>query len=337
MKWMNQYRPKQLLKTGMAVLTSVALLAGLTGCSGNDYDLYQKANDKTEAAKTGVYDLELSVTNEFDTTGMTEEQLKAVNYMKQVVYKGKSTVDENQNALISDSWLNLGGIGFDFTYYSKDDQQYIKYPVLKKYIDLKAMMASAQASPTNGSAGQMPSVSEETQKALSKIWEGLATKDTVKSVEDVIIPTDQGEMKAKHLNIEVSGDAVKSALLESQKLILADPSLKAAIDKQFEKSGVTDKQPITLMTDAMQIEDFMISAYVNADGYLVKDEVKIVMSGLGSEQNSPLKRSTFHMTTVYSQLDQKVNLEFPNITPDQVFQPEELNQEMPSVFKDLIQ
>lgn len=323
------------LKVSAAVLMGVAVIVGATGCSTNAYELYKNAEVKTDAATTGVYDMSFSLENEIDTKGLTEEQLKAVNYMKKIEYKGKSTVDETKDLVISNSWVNLGGIGFDFTYYGKEDKQYIKYPVLKKYIDLKAMMANASLGTNSQALTSMPTISEATKEKLSKIWDTLATKDTVKSMEDVIIPTDQGDMKAKHLTLSVSGDAVKQALIESQKAILADEELKKMIATQMEKMGETQSEETYFMTENMTIEDFEISSYVNADGYLVKDEVRIVMSGFG--ESNMLKSSTFHMTTVYSQLNQKVELEFPNITEDQIFKAEELNQEMPSVFKDLIQ
>lgn len=316
--------------TALTLITATAGL-GLAGCSTNPYELYQKAQDKTDNAQTGVYEVSVSLENQFDTSGLSEEALKAVNYMKQIAYKGRHTVDKSQDALISDAWINLGGIGFDFTYYAKGDQQYVKYPVLKKYIDLKQLMASTNA---EGTMGDMPAISEDTQKQLSGIWGKLATQETVKSLEEVIIPTAQGDMKAKHLTIDVSGEAVKQALLESQAILQKDPAIEKMMAAQLAKAGESPDVTYTMMNDDMTIEDFEISSYIDADGYLVKDEVKINLGGFGS--GNALKTSVFHMTTVYSQLGQPLDLDFPEITPDQVFTSEELNTEMPAVFKDLI-
>lgn len=314
-----------------ALLTAVTALS-LTGCGGSAYDLYKNAELKTDEATTGIYNVDISINNEFDTSQMTEEQLKAVNYMKQVAFKGTNTVDKTQDALISDAWINLGGIGFDFTYYAQGDKQYIKYPVLKKYIDIKQMAATALAG--KGGTSEMPGITKESQEQLFQIWDKLASKDTVKSIEDVIIPTSQGDIKAKHLIIDVDGAVIKQALMDSQKVLLADEQLKKMMAEQMKSAGVTESGQVQFISPDMTIDSFEISSYIDADGYLVKDEVSIVMGNF--DKGSALKSSSFHLATIYSQLNQKVNLQFPTITPDQVFTSEELNKDMPAVFKDLI-
>ncbi len=340
---LNQY--KSTIKKGGAAVLIIGLIAGFSlGCQSNDYEQYIKAEEKTEAAKTSVYDTTIKVESDIDTSQMTEEQLKSINYLKQFEFKGKITQDKNKNALISDAWINLGGIGFDFVYYGNGDSQYIKYPVLKKYIDLQTLIQSTDA--TNNT---LPTLSDSTKKTLGNIWDQLKTKESIRSVGDMIIATDAGDIKAKHMVIDVPGDAIKKAVVDSQKILFLDPNIQKMIQNQMEKiktktieKGSTEEE-IKDLTDTntalfdktFNIESYTISCDIDADGYLVRKGVEIVMSGFGKD--SPLKTMTFHMETVFSSLDQPVTLNFPEIGPDQIFTSEELNQQMPSVFKDLIQ
>ncbi len=315
------------IKIGVIAGTVTLALLTLTGCSASGYDLYQKAELKTSEAKTGVYDIEVRLENQFDTSKMTEEQLKGVNYMKQIAFKGKNTVDQTKNAVISEAWMSIGGIGFDFTYYGNGDESYIKYPVLKKYIKINPNMTA--------SADGKNVISEATQKQLSQIWKQLANKTNVKVAEEILVSTSEGDVKAKHLTVNASNEEVRQAIIDSFNVIKNDQSLQASLQGLASKSGEETVGTLNMDVDALTIESFEISDYVDADGYLVKDEVNIVMSGFG--KNSQLKKTNFHLGTVYSQLDQKVELQFPQISPDQIFSDEELNKEMPAVFKDLIQ
>lgn len=343
---MKKQYSKTLKKISSVILT-IGLIAGLSlGCQTNPYEQYKKAEEKTEAARTGIYDMTLKMESDIDTSQLTEEQLKSINYFKQFELKSKTIEDKDKKAMISDAWVNLGGIGFDFTYYGNQDTQYIKYPVLKKYIDLNASIKSLNSSQDQDFK---PTITPQTEEALSHIWNQLATTESVKSVGDMIIVTDGGDIKAKRMVIEVSGEAIKKAIVDSQKIIFLDPNIQTMMQKQMEKikaeavkNGKTEVEIKEIMDKSLNTfgEDFKIDSYVlscaiDADGYIVQESVDINMSGFGKD--SPLKKMTFHMNTIYSDLDKPVKLDFPEIKADQIFTAEELNQQMPSVFKDLIQ
>jgi hypothetical protein len=327
MEVMNMINRNNYKKLCVIIGVAAMILITLTGCSTNAYELYQNSELKTSEAKTGVYDMEVRLENQFDTSQMTDAQLKKVNYMKQIAFKSKNTVDKEKKDVISETWMSIGGIGFDFTYYGNNDESYIKYPVLKKYIKIN----------TNnmGSADEKKVISEVTQKQLSQIWKQLASETNVKLVDEIFVSTAEGDVKAKHIRVNASNEEVKQAIIESYNLIKNDKRLQDTLQGFANKSGEENAGTLNMDIKDLKIESFEISDYVNADGYLVKDEVNIVMSGFGKEND--LEKTNFHLSTVYSQLNQKVELQFPEITPDQIFSDEELNKEMPAVFKDLIQ
>lgn len=334
-------------KKASGVLLTLGLIASLSlGCQTSPYEQYKKAEEKTNGAKTGIYDMTLKMESDIDTSKLSEAELKSINYFKQFEIKSSTTEDKEKKTMISDAWVNLGGIGFDFTYYGSSDGQYIKYPVLKKYIDLNASIKNLKMGTDQDFK---PTITKTTEESLSRIWSQLATTESVKSVGDMIIVTDAGDIKAKHMVIEVPGDAIKKAIVDSQKIIFLDPNIQKMMANQLAKirteavkngkseaeiKAILDKSTNTF-GEHFKIDSYVLSCDIDADGYVVQDSVDITMSGFGSD--SPLKAMTFHMNTIYSSLDKPVTLNFPDIKPEQVFTAEELNQQMPSVFKDLIQ
>lgn len=304
-------------------------LAALTGCSTNGYEALVAAQEKTDLAATGINEIKIQLDNELNTQSMTPEQLKSVNYFKSVAYEGTSQYDNNADVVVSDSWISLGGVGFDFTYYGKGEEQYIRYPVLKKYIDLN-QMAKSQAS----KGTSFPKLTAETQKALGDIWNKLSTKETVQKVEETVVTTPEGDVKATHYDVVTSGDAVKAAILESQKILLADSAVTAWLEEQQAKNPEGHIE-IAGVKEDMEIGDFKLSSYVDADGYLIREEVKVSLKS-GPSTEAYWLGTDFTMTSSYSKLNQKLDIQFPNISPDQVMTEEELNKDMPAVFSDVI-
>lgn len=322
---LNTYRAN-LKKVAFGLLT-LGLLLGTTACSTSDFQTLEKAEAKTESAVTGTASIDLQIENNLLTSGLTAEQLKVANYMKAVAYKGDYSFDKSKQQAMSQSWINLGGIGFDFTYYQDQDKRFIRYPVLKKYIDLNQMTKQG---------GQAMSLSPETQKALSDIWSKLYTEETVKQVEKTFVETAEGDVKATRYDVTASGEAVKEAILASQKLILEDPMLKeqlVVVNKQASQVG--EQVEILGLPDNTQLKDFQMSAYVDADGYLIKEVIYMGLT-LPESVSGYWMGTDFKMTTTYAKLGQSVVLDIPQVTAADMMTEEELERDMPAAFSDLV-
>lgn len=321
---LNPY--KKYVKPLGAVILTLGIALGTSGCSGSDFEALEKAEVKTEAASTGISTVDFQINNDMVTTGLTAEQLKIVNYMKAVAYKGEYSFDKAKDQAISQSWVNFGGIGFDFTYYKDQDKQFIRYPVLKKYIDLNQFTSTGN---------QSFSLSPETQKALGEIWNKLYTKDTVKQVEKTFVTTTEGDVKATRYDVIASGDAVKAAIIESQKLIMADEAVKAKLASAMSEAKASGESvQITGLPEDAVLKNFYMSAYVDADGYLIKETVAMELSM--PEAKSYWKGTDFSMTTTYSKLGQPLKLDIPQVTKADMMTEEEMQRNMPAAFSDLV-
>lgn len=323
---LNPYR-KYAKKLGAVILT-LGIALGSTACSSSDFEALEKAEVKTEAVSTGISAVDLQIENDMVTTGLTAEQLKIVNYMKAVAYKGEYSFDKSKNQAISQSWVNLGGIGFDFTYYKDQDKQFVRYPVLKKYIDLSQLTSQG---------GQSFNLSPETHKALGEVWNKLYTKDTVKQIEKTFVTTTEGDVKATRYDVSASGEAVKAAILESQKLIMADAAVKAKLaSAKNEAQASGESIQITGLPEDVVLKNFQMSAYVDADGYLIKETIIMGLVLPEGKNNSYWKGTDFSMTTTYSKLGQTLKLDIPQVTKADMMTEEEMQRNMPAAFSDLV-
>lgn len=315
------------LKKAALSLVAIGLMLGTSACSTSDFQTLEKAEAKTDAAVTGSMAIDLQIKNDLVTSGLTAEQLKVANYMKAVAYKGDYSFDKDKQQAISQSWINLGGIGFDFTYYMDQDKQFIRYPVLKKYIDLNQMTKQG---------GQAMSLSPETQKALSDIWAKLYTEETVKQVEKTFVETAKGDVKATRYDVVASGEAVKAAILASQKRILEDPKLKEQLAAANEQaSQVGESIHILGLPDTAELKDFQMSAYVDADGFLIKEVIHMGLV-LPELTNGYWKGTDFNMTTTYANLGQGIQLDIPQVTAADMMTEAEMQRDMPAAFSDLV-
>lgn len=320
----------------IAVFTMTGILAtGLTACSQEPFTALQQANDKMDQVKSGHTTMKLQLDNVFDTSTASEEALKMINYMKSVTIESQLVFDEDKKQFINQVYANIGGLGMDVAVYKNQDQLYLKYPVMKKYMDLKQM--GQQSKQTD--AVMNFKLTQETIDGLKALWEGLATKDTVMKGEPAVVTIKDKQVKATMYQIDIKGDQLKSVMQESLKLIYADPNVKATIE-QAQKTAKTKQQAYTLLPEdmdrmfaTMTIDTVVLKDYIDADGYILQKNVEVAYSNSNAKVQP--SKTHFMMQMTHSELNQPVTLDMPEITPDKVYTEEELNKDLPAVFKSI--
>ena len=333
---------KKILKK-MSVMTVVGIMALSvgTGCSTDAYTSYKAATEKTESAESGVYSLHFNLENTFDTTDATEEELKLINYLKSIAVQTTTTIDSKKESLISEVFASVGGIGFDFTFYKQKDAMYLKYPVMKKYIDLKAM----QTQFGEGSATPMNfSISPETQEALKALWGNLATKENVKRGEKTGVSLRGGTVKATQYIITIEGETLKKTMIESVKLLAKDPQLTEQLSKTMaleskgqsrtkETINIKDINSVVKAFETLEIDEVTMEALVDSDGYVVREKIDVAYHNTNSAIQPSQTRFSLKMTN--TELNQPVEIVMPKWTPENVYTKEELNKDIPALFRDL--
>ena len=106
---------KRKLALIMVLLVTVLTAAG---CGNNGLADYKKAVDKTDQITKGQKSGEFSMTMNFNSEGMTQEDINELNYYRNMSGSYQSVFDHSKNQGIYRNYLNLGGLGFDFDLYN---------------------------------------------------------------------------------------------------------------------------------------------------------------------------------------------------------------------------
>lgn len=305
-------------KRAAGLVLILALVMTAAGCSGGAYDKLMKAEAKTDAAVTGVTTTRITLENNFDTEGMTAEELKMANYMKKVTYEGRLRYDHGLGRMASDLYLSMGGIGFDAEVYTFGGETYIKLPVMKKYMNVKDLMKVEGAQASAEAQGEF--LSEAALEQLGDIWSSVATPDNVKKTGSALLRTDSGDIKTTRYTIEVDPAVVQAALIDSAKVISEDLAKK---NTQADISAALGE-----MTK-IEIDEVSMISEISSGGYVVRDDVVI-------RYHQPGLETSIRVEIIRDQMDEAVELSLPEITASELYTSEELNREMPGALDDLL-
>ncbi|HOG63744.1 MAG TPA: hypothetical protein PLB33_09200, partial [Sedimentibacter sp.] len=118
------------------------LLILLTSCNTNNLIEYKKASDKTEQIIKGQTAGEFTMTTEINPAGLTAEEIKELNYIKDMNGSFSVVFDDEEEKTIIRNYLNFGGLGYDFEVYINGDEVSVKLPVVGKYLRINEEMLS---------------------------------------------------------------------------------------------------------------------------------------------------------------------------------------------------
>ncbi|HQO73142.1 MAG TPA: hypothetical protein PLJ53_10405, partial [Sedimentibacter sp.] len=177
------------------------LLILLTSCNTNNLIEYKKASDKTEQIIKGQSAGEFTMTTEINPTGLTAEEIKELNYIKDMNGSFSVVFDDEEKKTIIRNYLNFGGLGYDFEVFINGDEVSVKLPVVGKYLRINEEMLSD--SEKYYDAGNKI-ISEETKKEFTKRWLSLMNEEDVFKGKNIVLTTPDGEVKTTEYTIKLS-------------------------------------------------------------------------------------------------------------------------------------
>lgn len=322
----------------IAVFVLLAMM--LAGCSISSLESYKKAVEKTEGIKKGQVASEVRMAMDFNTTGMTEEEIKKLNYFKNIEGAFNVAYDEDAAKTIARNYLNMGGLGFDMDFYINGDESFVKMPVVGKYIKLNDLMDQVESGQQAGK-DECELISKETLDSLGKTWLNLLKQENVMKGKQIIQTTPDGEVKATQYTMKLTDEQIKALISEWTDTLSKDAKLKEAFETNIRKH-VKDLESVSydkLFTDikenldAYRIEDFQYDAYVDIDGYIVNETIgfSIKFEGTKSGEMTGMK---YRLETKNWNINKEQSFEFPVLTEENTLDADKLDQSMPSAFED---
>ncbi len=328
------------------ILLITLLIISLSGCNKNDLEDFKAAVAKTQEINRGQISVNNITEMDFDTKGLTPEEIKYQNYFKKVETNFNETFNKEENKMISRNYFNFGGLGFDMVIYMDGEEMYIKMPMIGKYlmIDEGIFQASNKEIDKNDELYVKDwFISENTQKEITDTWLSVLEEENVFSGEDSVMSTPDGEVKVTHYTIKLTGEETKILLGKTIDILSKDPNLEENVNKIIqEKTKETEKisleekfKEVKELIEASNIKAVNYNAYIDIDGYIVKEDLEASMSFIPNETNK-LKDLKYSMEINRWSINKKQDFEFPTIDRENIIDFQKMNQEMPSIFEDIL-
>lgn len=322
------------------ILVLLLTVLSAAACGTNGLADYKKAAEKTDQIAKGQCSAEFDLNMDFNTDGLSQEDISELEYYKNMSGSFQSSYDHEKHLGIYRNYLNLGGLGFDFDLYKNNSEMFVKLPVVGKYMKLDDLLEQAVQSQTP----QPEMISEDTLEALGREWVGILNEEDVFKGKDIILTTPDGEVKTTVYTITLNDDQVKSLEEKALTIFARDENLKRNFTELAEKKTdhemtATFDEFITEMKAGLKhetIEKFQYTAYVDIDGYIVNETVEVKIKKDELKPGKP-KAIQFSLNMKNWNINKDQKFDFPVLTDENTTKPGDLDQTMPSLFRNLFQ
>jgi hypothetical protein len=328
------------MKKIISILLASMLVLSLSACNTDNLAEYKKAIDKTEQITKGQFSAEISMGMDYNTTGMTAEEIKDLNYFKEMKGSFNTVFDDDAEKAIFRNYMNFGGLGYDFDIFIDGEEFFMKLPVIGKYIKLNEIQNMTNVGKEDYDFDQTI-VSEETVKAITDKWVGLMKEDNVFKGKDIILTTPDGEVKTTEYTITLTDEQIKLFVSESVDIAEKDVNLKQYYDK-FLKVKINDEDlsfedMIKCFKDNIEnykVESFKYTALVDIDGYIVNEN--ILFSIKSTNTDLMLKGMDYNLDIKTWDINKEQSFDFPVLTKENTMDIDN-TEEMPDLMKDMFE
>lgn len=320
----------------MMILLLTALT--VTGCGNNGLADYKKAVDKTDQIIKGQNSGEFTMTMDFNTKGMTPEEISELDYYKNMSGSFRAAFDMSKNQGVYRNYMNLGGLGFDFDLYQNGKEMFVKLPIAGKYMKIDDMLKEGGSMPE----AKAEMISGDTLKALGAEWVGMLKQEDVFKGKDIVLTTPDGEVKTTVYTITLKGEQVRAFEEKAITILSEDKNIRINFETMMKKKADQSKEysfdefvaKIKEQIAKDTVESFQYTAYVDIDGYIVNEtiEVKIVREALAKGEPESID---FKLELKNWDINKDQTLDFPELTDENTMKTDDLDNTMPSLFKDL--
>ncbi len=322
----------------IVILAMVLVITMLTACNTDNLQEYKKAFEKTEQIKRGQTAGEISVKLEFNTDGLSAEDVKELNNFKDIKASFNTAFDEELGKSIFRNYFNFGGLGYDFDMFFDGDEAVMKLPVIGKYIKINEIDSSFNTDAESYSR----IISEETMRHITEKWVGLMKEEDVFKGKDIIITTPDGDVKASEYTITLSNEQIKEMVSESIEIASKDDKLRKFFNENIViKDDDIDEDisfdivlnDIKENIDKFEAENFKYTALVDIDGYIVNENLSYSIKS--TDEKITLKRADYNQDIKNWDINKEQSFNFPVLTEENTFNTEN-TEDMPSLMEDLL-
>lgn len=321
------------MKKLMITILALALAAALIGCSFDSLEGYKEAVEKTEQIQKGQTEGEFSLEMDFNTEGMTEEQIKELNYFRKMKGSFNVAYDHELEKNVFRYYLNFGGLGFDLDLFMNGEEMFMKLPVVGKYMRIDDIQAPITKDQKKGKAEL---IDPETKDAINDKWLKLLKKEDVFKGKDTVLTTPDGEVKVTEYTVRLNDAQIKDLGMYSIDMLSKDERLNESYEKYIRKNveSLKDTSPEELLSDMKEnikkyiVESFEYTAYVDIDGYIVNEKVGITLE-VDNAESAAVTRLSYQLDIKNWDINKAQEFDFPELTDENTIDIDNIYQNMP--------
>ncbi|NLJ57333.1 MAG: hypothetical protein GX339_00630 [Tissierellia bacterium] len=307
------------------------LLILLTACNKNSLAEYKKAAEKTAGIRRGQTAGEFILTTEINPHGLTAEEIKELNYIKDMEGSFSVVYDDELGKRAIRNYLNFGGLGYDFEVFIEGDQMLIKLPIVGKYLKIEERAREDLQS-------ENPFISQQTIDELTKKWLTLMNEEDVFRGKAIVLTTPDGEVKTREYTIKLNDQQIKTLLEEAAEILVKDKKLKnfyeenirANTEDLYTTSFEEFLASILKAAEKFKVQDFSFTAYVDIDGYIVNQVLEISLKTI--EQKEGIVGFNYYLDIKNWDINKDQNFDFPLLTEENTIQIDDMDVDIPANF-----
>lgn len=292
-----------------AVLILVFLLSG---CNESSYDEYLKAKQKTEELESAKKRITLKLDNDFSQMALEEDTLKELDRFSQM--EMDMDMSYHGDTVKADVYIKDRETGMDYSYYQTQGKQYLKLPVIGKYLDLGEMDFSSMGKITGEQNMTFAFDQEQVEPfvvAFQQTYQELLKTKDVSKIETLQIETEEGLVKTKRFAI-VLDETTRKVFKEE---------LKELVKTHFMKEQKSMQDEFEKMFENVTIEKFEVEAYIDYDDIIVKEKI---ITQVRNEVEGHIGQSQMEFEINRWEANQSFEISFPVIQEKDILKMEEL-------------
>jgi len=274
------------MKKILTIILVILAVVSLIGCNQDYLQNYKEAVEKTDGRSQGKESIKITINNDFNQENISQEIIEELNYLKNIEFEVTSSFNESYSK--SRAYIKYRGLGYDINLYTGESETLVQIPIINKYIKIDNEDLGFNEDEENNFEG----MEELTSKIQSEWLDLLQKEDVVKGKRD-LMTTQDGDVKVDKYTISPSEEQLRLFLKKFFAVLRSEEeSLKALVQNQNEKVNVEEVvNNLENAIDEFEKITFKNEAYIDVDGYIVKEFINIDLENYDPQPGSNSKIS----------------------------------------------
>lgn len=303
------------MKKIFCLLIIIAVFLTLVGCQENTLLEYKESSEKTDQISKGKASFNIKIKNYFDYEGLTDDEIKKLNYFKDIEVNSIYTFDNTKEEIYMMLYFNFGGLGYDTEAYLRGGETIVRIPIINKYIIMnnKDIKQSGNNKLNND-------INEYIFIPIQEKWMEILNSENVVKGEKSILATEDGDVKVTKYTITPSDEQTKDFIMYCLDTVISNEKLLIDMIKLAnDKDNISLKKTINSCKEMIEKEEkinFQQTIYIDIDGYITKEIITFNIIDMEVSPKAIKESITIEVNNWDIEMEQDIN--FPTINSDDI-------------------